>query len=141
MLATVAVAVTEAPHVVLDENYRIVEVSPAAQAGFGPLLGQDVMASFPDSRPLFRPYYDHARQTGEVVEFVQYYDGYVVQLKVVPDGGRLTVFWETLCILDVLTLDGLQASLHTVLRTLAAAEEALHRDHVRRSLRIIGGDG
>jgi PAS domain-containing protein len=136
----VAVAVTEAPYVVLDEDYQIVEVGQAAQAGFGPLLGQNITDSFPDSRPLFRPYYRKAQRTGEVVEFVQYYDGYVVHLKVVPDGRKLTVSWETLCILDVLTLDGLQASLRSVLQTLADVEETLHRDQVRRTLRVVGGD-
>jgi len=34
----VAVAVEQAPYIVLDEDYRIVEVGPAAWAAFGPLL-------------------------------------------------------------------------------------------------------
>ena len=33
-----AVAVEQAPYIVLDDDYRIVEVGPAAEAAFGPLL-------------------------------------------------------------------------------------------------------
>lgn len=133
-----AVAVEQVPHVVLDEDNRIVEVGPAAEAGFGHLRGQNVLDSFPDSRPLFLPYYEHARRTGTAVEFDQYYDGYVLHLTVVPAGRRLTVFWDTLCMLDVLTLDGLRASLQSVLAKLRASEDAARRESVRRSLSVVG---
>ena len=135
-----AVAVGAEPHVVLDEEYRIVEVGPAARAGFTPLLGENILDSFPDSRPLFLPYYEEARRTRQVIEFAQYYDGYVLRVKVVPDKGRLTVSWETLGILDVLTLDGLRASLDSVLQALAATEENVDREHVRQSLRVVAGE-
>jgi hypothetical protein len=140
MCDAVAVAVAGTPYVVLDEDNRVVDVSPAARARFGPLLGKNVLDCFPDSRPLFHPQYERARRTGEVVEFAQYYDGYVVNLKVVPDGHRLTVYWETLCTLDVLTLDGLRASLQNAVQALAVTEETRRHDTVRRSLRVVGGD-
>jgi hypothetical protein len=136
----VAVAVEAAPYVVLDEEFRVVEVSAAAQAGFGPLCGRRLVDCFPGSRPLFLPYLKEAQRTGRVVEFAQYFDGYVAELKVVPDGDTLTLSWERLEILDVLTLDGLRASLHSVLDTLRAREAALHRDVVRRSLRVVEND-
>jgi hypothetical protein len=135
----VAVAVDAVPFVVLDEAYRIVEVSPAAQAAFGPLRGRDVFESFPDSRPLFLPYYEQARRSGEVVEYTQYYSGYVIKMRVVPAGSMLTVYWEQLYMLDVLTLEGLRASIHAVLDTLKAQEDVLHRETVRRSLRVVQG--
>ena len=75
-----------------------------------------------------------------MIEFAQYYDGYVMRVKVVPDKGRLTVSWETLGILDVLTLDGLRASLDSVLQALAATEENVDREHVRQSLRVVAGE-
>jgi hypothetical protein len=137
----VAVAVEQAPHVVLDEDYRIVEVGPAARAGFGHLVGQNVLDCFPDSRPLFLPYYEEARRTGAMLEFDQYYDGYVVHLTVVPVGRRLTVFWDTVGLLDVLTLDGLRSSLQSMLETLRASEDATRRESVRRSLRVVGSKG
>jgi hypothetical protein len=136
----VAVAVEAVPFVVLDEAFKIVEVSPAAEAGFGPLRGRNVFESFPGSRPLFLPYYEEALESGDVVEFAQYYDGYVMDMKVVPAGRMLTVYWERLCMLDVLTLQGLSASLFAVLETLEARENALRREVVRRSLRLVRGD-
>ncbi len=135
-----AVAVEAVPFVVLDEAFKIVEVSPAAEAGFGPLRGRNVFESFPGSRPLFLPYYEEALESGDVVEFAQYYDGYVMDMKVVPAGRMLTVYWERLCMLDVLTLQGLSASLFAVLETLEARENALRREVVRRSLRLVRGD-
>lgn len=136
------VAVTgDLPYVVLDEEHRIVEVGSAAEAGFAPLLGENILDSFPDSRPLFLPYYEGARRAGAVVEFAQYYDGYVIRVKVVPDGSRLVVFWETLGILDILTLEGLCASLDAILQTLAITDETLRREQLRRSLRVVGDEG
>jgi hypothetical protein len=141
MGGTVAVTVDETPFVVLAEDYRIVEVGPAAQAGFGPLLGQNVLDSFPGSRPLFLPYYEQARRTGEIVEFTQFYDGYVSRITAVPNGSKLAVFWELLGMLDVLTLDGLRDSLEAIIRTLAGAENTLLKDRVRNSLRVVGDAG
>lgn len=134
-----AVAVEAPTHVVLDEEYRIVEVSWAAEAGVGPLCGQNLLDCFPGSRPLFLPYLKEAQRTGRVVSFPQYFDGYVADVKVVPAGSTLTVTWDGLCMLDVLTLDGLRASLHAVLDTLRAREDALHREVVRRSLSVVEG--
>jgi hypothetical protein len=136
----VAVAVEAAPFVVLDEQLRIIEASPAAQAGVAPLCGQRVLDCFPGSRPLFLPYLKEAQRTGRVVKFAQYFNGYVADVKIVPAGRTLTVSWERLEILDVLTLDGLRASLRSVLDTLRAREDALHREVVRRSLRVVEGD-
>jgi hypothetical protein len=67
--ASVAVAVDESPYVVLDEEYRIVEIGHAAEAGFAPMRGQKVFDCFVGSRPLFFPYYEAARKTKKVVEF------------------------------------------------------------------------
>jgi len=138
--AAVAVAVKATiPYIVLDDQLRIVEVGPAAQAGFGPLCGRRLLDCFAGSRPLFLPYLEEAQRTGRVVEFAQYFDGYVADLKVVPNGRTLTVSWEALQILDFLTLDGLRASLRSVLDTLRAREDALRREVARRSLRVIEG--
>jgi hypothetical protein len=55
MRSTVAVTVEGIPHMVLDEDYRIVQVGPAVEAGLGPLEGRTLWETFPDSKPLFRP--------------------------------------------------------------------------------------
>jgi PAS domain-containing protein len=135
----VAVAVGVDAFLVLDDAYRIVEVSPAAGAVFGSLQGRDVFESFPDSRPLFLPYYEQARRSGEAVEFTQYYGGYVLNLKAVPAASMLTVSWEKLHVLDVHTLEGLRDSLVTMLDILEARDDAQHREAVRRALRVVQG--
>lgn len=136
-----AVAVDATSVLVLDDEYRVVEVSPALQAGFGLRPGRSTIDGLPGSRSLFVPYCEHARRTGKPVEFTQYYGGTVMHVRVVPEAARLVVSWETLGILDVLTLDGLQASLRSLVETLTRAEDALRRDRVRRSLRLVGGGG
>jgi hypothetical protein len=135
----VAVAVGANAFLVLDDAYRIVEVSPAARGIFGHLHGRDVFESFPDSRPLFLPYYEQARRSGEVVEFTQYYGGYVMKLKAVPAASTLTVSWEKLHVLDFHTLEGLRDSLVTMLDILEARDDAQHREAVRRALRVVQG--
>jgi hypothetical protein len=135
----VAVAVEATPQVVLDERFRIVEVNRAAEAGLGSLCGKNLLDCFPDSRPLFLPYLKEAQRTGRVVRFAQYFNGYVADVKVVPDGRMLGVSWERLGMLDVLTLDGLRTSLRAMLDTLRASEDALHREAVRSSLRVVEG--
>jgi hypothetical protein len=90
---------------------------------------------------LFLPYYEEARRTRNVVEFAQFYDGYIMRLRAVPEGSRLTVSWETLGMLDVLTLDGLRMSLKSALQALTDSEEALRRESVRGSLQVVGGNG
>ena len=136
-----AVAVREASVLVLDAEYRIVEVSPALEAGFGLRTGENVLERLPVSRSRFVPYCEHARRAGEAVELVEYCAGSVVQIGVVSDGDRLHVSWRTLGNLDTLTIDGLDASLRTIVETLAGAEDTLRRERLRRSLRLVGGGG
>lgn len=127
------------PNLVLDEDDRIVEVGPAAEAGFGPLVGRNLWECFPGAKPLYGPYYERARQTGEPVEFAQFYNGHVGQVRAVPYGRRLALFWEVLCRLDTLTLDGLYASLGEAMAALEECEGQLRRKQMRDSLRVIDG--
>jgi hypothetical protein len=129
---TVAVAVDEPSVVVLDDCYQVVEDGLAAQAGFG--MGLTVA-----SGGVFAPYYERAKRTRETVEFVEYLDGRVMRVTVVPQKDRLVVTWQTLCMLDVLTLEGLRSSLDEVVETLARAEQELRRNAVRGSLRLVEG--
>ncbi|MBA2642826.1 MAG: PAS domain-containing protein [Actinobacteria bacterium] len=134
-----AVAVDEPPNLVLDEDYRIVEVGPAAEAALGPLRGRNLWDAFPGSRPLFHPYYDKARRTGEPVEFVQFYDGDLGHIRAVPEGSRLLLFWELLHRLDILTLEGLRASLDQALALIEEFDARLRRDRVKSTLRVVEG--
>jgi hypothetical protein len=134
----VAVAVEQDEFLVLDDEFRIVEVGAAARATFGPLLGKRVFDAFPDSEALFRPYYEHVRETGVPTEFATFYDGVALHLRVAPADGDLLVTWRTLARLDVLTIDGLAASLDHALAAIANVERELQRVRGRDRLRIVG---
>lgn len=134
-----AVAVEAAPYVVLDDEFRVVETSWPADAGVGPLRGQHLLDVFPGSRPLFLPYLEEARRTRRSVKFAQYFEGHVAEIGIFPDARGLTLVWERLCTLDVMTMDGLRASLRQALEKLRAREDALHREVVRSSLRVVEG--
>ena len=134
-----AVTVPQAPYIVFDEEDRIVEVSELAVPVFGSFLGQNLWDCFPDSRPLYEPHYAKARRTGEPVEFAQYYNGRVMLVEAVPSGTHVTLWYEVLAILDVLTIEGLRESFDSALAKLSAAEENIRREQVRASLRLVGG--
>jgi len=136
----VAVTVEQVPSVILDEDYRIVEVGPAAEATFGPLIGQNVFGCFPDATGLYRPHYENARATGQAVEFAQYYDGYVMLINAEPlEDGRLAVAWEILGMLDTMNLDALRLSLGRILAKLEGYEKRTRMELGRESLRLIEG--
>jgi hypothetical protein len=125
--------------VVLDDTYRVVEVTPAAAPWFAQHIGKDVFECFPGSRPLFRPYYELARRTGQTVEFEQFYDGYVVYVRAVPSDAGLEVTWEPLAIVDTWTLEGLRSTLDRALARLDELSSELERERTRTSLRVVGG--
>ena len=135
-----AVTVTQAPFVVLDEGDRIVGVGPGAESHFGPLLGSLMWDCFPGSEPLFKPYYDAARRSGTGVEFVQFYDGNVARIRAVPGpDDTLELYWELLARLDTLTLDGLAQTLEESMQLLDEEHVGVHRSALRASLRVIEG--
>jgi hypothetical protein len=137
------VAVTvkqELRFVVLDEGDWIVEVGSHAESQFGPLVGTRLWDSFPGSKPLFKPYYDAARRSGEPVEFVQFYDGNVARVRAVPVGdGRLELEWEQLARLDTLTLDSLSETLDGALELLGGEATDRRRTVARAALHVIEG--
>ena len=136
-----AVTVQQAPFVVLDESYTIVEVGPSAEGGFGPLAGQNVWECFPGSESLFRPYYDKARRTGEPEDFVQFYSGYVTRVRAEPRGELLKVEWKELHTIDALTVDTLAASLARTIELIDDEQADTLRRDTRASLRLIEGEG
>jgi hypothetical protein len=137
----VAVAVNAASVFVLDDEYRVVEVSPALQAGCGLAPGDCALEGLPISRSTFVEYCEHARRTGEAVDLVEYGAGRLLQVCIVPRDEQLHVSWETLGMLDTLTIDGLYASLRSIAETLAGTADTLRRERLRRSLRLVGGGG
>ena len=136
-----AVAVPDALVLVLDEEYRAVEMSPAFEAGCGLTRGDCALDGLPVSRSVFVQYCEHARRTGEVVDLVEFGGGRVLHVRVVARDEHFHTSWETLGILDTLTIAGLGASLQTMAETLAGTEDTLGRERLRRSLRLVGGGG
>lgn len=133
-----AVTVEQAPFVVLDESYRIVEVGPAAETGFGPLLGRCVWDCFPGSESMYRPHYERARRGGQPIELVQYYGGYLTRVEIVPHAVAITVTWETISMLDTSNLGRLRASLTDAIAAIDERADKLGREQVRKSLRLVG---
>ena len=134
-----AVTVLQAPYIVLDDGDCIVEVSSFAMPVLGSFLGQSLWSCFPGSRPLYEPHYTRARRTGAPVEFAQYYNGRVMRVKAVPSRSHVTLWYEIVVILDVLTLRGLRDSLDSALAALSVAEETIRREQVRMSLQLVEG--
>ena len=135
-----AVAVEHAAFVTLDTGDRIVGVGPHAESQFGPLLGSVMWDCFPGSEALFKPYYDKARTSGEPVEFVQFYDGYVARIRATPrERGELELSWEQLARIDTTTVASLADSLAASLELLDEEQRDAHRDELRKALRLIEG--
>ena len=135
-----AVTVEQSPFVVIDREDRIVGVGPHAESQFGPLLGSVMWECFPGAEQLFKPYYDQARRSGETVEFVQFYDGYVVRVRAAPRAGdELELSWEQLARIDMVSLDALAETLATSLQVLDDEQRDARRDQLRRTLTLIEG--
>ena len=117
-----AVAVERTPQLVLDADYRIVDLGPAVEAEFGDLRGRSLWEAEPDARPLFEPHFDSAWRSGEPVEFVEFYDGELARVEAVVRDGLLEISWSALHSIDVLTLDGLWASLQEAVAILERHE-------------------
>jgi hypothetical protein len=135
----VAVTVEQETFVVLDPHYRIVEVGPSAEGGFGPLVGRNLWECFPGSEALFRPYYEKARRTREPEEFVQFYDGRVVRIQAVPRGEQLAVSWGVIHVIDALTVEDLQTSIQRTIELVDNEQAEMFRRDTRGSFRLIEG--
>ena len=86
--AAVAVAVEAIPFVVLDEEYRVVEVSRAARGGDRSTLRSEPPRLLPRFPPAVPPLPEGGSRTGRVVTFAQFFEGYVAEVKIVPSRGH-----------------------------------------------------
>jgi hypothetical protein len=134
----VASAVEGNRWIVLDEEDRIVDVSDDVESIFGPLLGERLWDHFPSARPVFSPYCEQARRSGEPVELVKFFEGALKRVRYAPTGSRLTATWEVLAAVDVSSLDSLRDSLRSVVAALADAEPGMTGEE-RPPLRVLEG--
>ena len=134
-----AVAVERVPQLVLDADYRIMEVSPAAEGSLGHLRGRNLWEVAPDARPLFEPYYEAAWRSRQPVEFVQFFKGKLYRVDAVVRETRLELSWVVLHCIDTVTLDGLRASLCQALELMERHEESIGRELPPRRLHALEG--
>jgi hypothetical protein len=123
----VAAAVEVSQWIVLDEEDRIVDVSENAEATFGDLKGASLWETFPQARDVFAPYCDRARQTGEVVELVTFFEGTLKRVRYAPQGSRVIAIWENLASVDVSSVESLRESLLKVADALAEEDSEANR--------------
>ena len=106
-------------YVVLDEDDRIVQVSPGLYEELGRWLGHVLWDHLPEAADVYGTCFEEARSTGRAVESIVYYAGRVKRLTAIPAPDGLVVHVERLAELDVRTLGTLTASLRRIEAVLA----------------------
>jgi hypothetical protein len=122
---------------VLDAGDRITHVFGALQDRLGLFLGHSFWEASPQARPLFGPYFEAARETGEEVEFTAIYAGSVARRRVVPAGRTLTVYETSLQDVNVRSLGTLRESLEAVASEQGARASARPGRRAHASLRAL----
>ena len=106
-------------YVVLDDDDRVVSVSPRLHDDLGHWLGQVFWDHLPAAREIYEPCFQQARATGQPAQSVVFYSGRVKRLTAIPAADGLAVHIERLAELDVTTLGTLTRSLERVEAALA----------------------
>jgi PAS fold len=129
----VAVTVERTPDLVLDADYRVLVVSPAAEADFACHAGRSLWEIEPAARPVFEPHFETAWHGGRPVEFVEFYGGRLARVEARVRDHRLEVSWDVLHIVDLTTLDALWDSLHEALEVIETHESGSAQAEVSRA--------
>ena len=101
-------------YLVLDDDDRIVYVSPTLRRGFGTWVGHVVWEHLPGARDVYGPCFEQARESGRAAEAVGFYAGRLTRLTAVPAADGLAVHLEHLVELDVTSLGTLTRSLERI---------------------------
>jgi hypothetical protein len=107
---------------VVDGGDRIVHVAEEHRATMARYLGHPLWVYLPGSQALLSPYFDEARETGELVESTVFYAGGTVDVTITPAGPNLAVRLRRRTDLNVRTLETLAQSLRSIEAELAARE-------------------
>jgi hypothetical protein len=100
---------------VVDGDDRIVQVAEEHRATMARYLGHALWVYLPGAEPVLSPYFEDARETGEVVESTVFYAGGTMELRVAPAGSSsLAVRLRRRTELNVRTLETLARSLRTI---------------------------
>jgi hypothetical protein len=107
---------------VVDGDDRIVQVAEEHRETMARYLGHKLWIYLPGAEPLLSPYFEEARETGEVVESTVFYAGGTVDVRAAPSGRSLAVKLTRRTELNVRTLATLAQSLRTIETELASRE-------------------
>jgi hypothetical protein len=117
-------------YVVLDDDDRVVHLSPPFHDTRGRGVGHVFWDHLPDAREIYGPYLAEARETGRPVEALVFYAGRLKRLLAIPGGDGLALHIENLVEIDVTSLGTLTQSLQ---RLDAALADRAYEQHGRRS--------
>ena len=124
-------------YVVLDDDDRVVSVSPPLHTGLAHWLGHVLWDHLPGAREVCSPCFEEARAAGRPVESVVFYSGRVERLTAFPASDGLAVHVELLAEVDVTTLGTLTRTLAQVEAALAARVSAQRDPRLPSSLRAL----
>ena len=124
-------------YLVLDDDDRIISVSPRLHDDLGRWLGHVLWDHLPAAKEIYGPCFDEARASGQPVESVVFYSGRVKRLTAIPAADGLAVHVERLAELDVTSLGTLMRSLEQVEAALAARASEQRDPRAPGSLRAL----
>jgi hypothetical protein len=101
-------------YIVLDDDDRIVYVSPTLRRGLGTWVGHVVWEHLPGARDVYGPCFEEARESRHAAEAVGFYAGRLTRLTAIPAADGLAVHLEHLVELDVTSLRTLTRSLELI---------------------------
>jgi hypothetical protein len=109
---------------VVDKDDRIVQVAEEHRETMARYLGHSLWVYLPGAEPLLSPYFEEARESGQVIESTVFYAGGTVDVRAAPapSGGSLAVRLTRRTELNIRTLATLAQSLRTIEAELAARE-------------------
>jgi len=107
-------APSDTSYIVLDDDDRLIHVSPDLRDQLGRWIGHVLWDHMPEASSVYGPCFSEARSTGRTVESVVFYAGRVKRLVAIPAADGLAVHVERLAELDVTNLGTLAESLRQV---------------------------
>jgi hypothetical protein len=113
-VAVEAARAASATYLVLDDDDRIVYVSPTLRHGFGTWVGHVVWEHLPGARDVYGPCFEEARDSARAAEAVGFYAGRLTRLTAIPAADGLAVHLEHLVERDVTSLGTLTRSLERI---------------------------
>ena len=124
-------------YVVLDDDDRILHVSPRLHDDLGRWTGHVLWEHLPCARDVYGSTFDEARASGRPVESVVFYAGRVKRLTAIPGPDGLAVHVERLAEIDVTTLATLTTSLARIEAELAGRVCEQRDSRARASLQAL----